>query len=146
VLVSDSGFHRTETAGDVEADWRSQQVGRLVSRCPDDPDGDYIEQWAMLPPQTTRFAGQGIKVNVYGATLDPATIATIHPSLIKQLPMNHTAEIETHFGWWFKYTVHRLHGIGIPESSVSHHRTLKSARRAVRRWEAQDSKRSEVVE
>jgi hypothetical protein len=74
------------------------------------------------------------------------TSKPVHPSLIKQLPMNHTAKIMTHSGWWFKYTVHRLHGIFCPENSVSHHRTLNGARRAVRRWEAQDSKRPEVVE
>lgn len=48
--------------------------------------------------------------------------------------MRYTAEITTHDGWWFRYRVDRLHGIGIPENSVSHHRSLKRARRAADRW------------
>lgn len=57
-------------------------------------------------------------------------------SALNKLP--HHAKVETHNGWWFRYTVHRTCGIGIPESSVSMHRTLKGAERAVRRWKARE--------
>jgi hypothetical protein len=50
----------------------------------------------------------------------------------------HTAKIETHNGWWYRYTVHRTCGIGIPENSCSLHRTLKGAQRAARRWKARE--------
>lgn len=73
------------------------------------------------------------------------TAKPIHPDLVKHLPMNHTADIRTDHGWWFRYTVTRLHGIGIPECSVTSHRSLKSAQRAKRRWEARDAKQSMVV-
>lgn len=48
--------------------------------------------------------------------------------------MIHHAAIKTRNGWWFRYTVHRCIGIGIPEKSTSRHRTLRGAERAVRRW------------
>lgn len=50
------------------------------------------------------------------------------------IEMKYTADIKTHDGWWSRYTVHRLHGIGIPEKSISSHRTLKGAQRAAKRW------------
>lgn len=57
-------------------------------------------------------------------------------SALNKLP--HKARIETHNGWWYRYTVHRTCGIGIPENSCSLHRTLKGAERAVRRWKARE--------
>ncbi len=60
------------------------------------------------------------------------------------IKMDYTAEIKTHDGWWFRYIVDRRHGIGIPEKSMSFHRTLKGAQRAAKHWCAKrdDSKRS----
>lgn len=74
------------------------------------------------------------------------TSRPVHPGLIRRIPMRHTAEIRTHHGWWFHYAVHRLHGIFIPESSVTVHRSLSRAQRAVRRWEAKDAHASHVVQ
>lgn len=50
----------------------------------------------------------------------------------------HHASIKTHDGWWYRYTVHRTVGIGIPENSCSLHRTPKGAQRAARRWRARE--------
>jgi hypothetical protein len=48
--------------------------------------------------------------------------------------MDYTADIKTHDGWWFRYTVDRRHGIFAMENSVSYHRTLKGAQRAAKHW------------
>jgi hypothetical protein len=70
-----------------------------------------------------------------------------HPSLIPRIPMRYTAEITTRDGWWFRYRVNRLHGIGIPEKSVSVHRSLKGAQRAARReLRRNDREQPQVIE
>ena len=69
----------------------------------------------------------------------------IHPDLIPLIPMRYTATITTHNGWWNRYRVDRLHGIGIPECSYSGHRTLKSAQRAARRWVAKNDRAKPTI-
>jgi len=61
-------------------------------------------------------------------------------------PITHEAKIETHNGWWFRYTVHRTVGMAIPENSCSLHRTLKGAQRAARRWKAREYTPTTVAE
>lgn len=62
-------------------------------------------------------------------------------------PALYTAEVLTHDGWWFRFRVNRLHGISIPENSVSYHRTLAGARRAAQRWvRRNDRAKPETVE
>lgn len=64
-----------------------------------------------------------------------------------RIALRYTANVETHSGWWFKYRVYRLHGIGIPENCYSYHRTLEGARKAAERWcHKNDKKDTEVVE
>jgi hypothetical protein len=66
---------------------------------------------------------------------------------VPRIPMTYKAEIRTCDGWWFRYVVHRTHGIGIPENSASLHRTLKGAQRAARRYVSRnDRPASRVVE
>lgn len=54
--------------------------------------------------------------------------------------MRYTATIRTHDGWWFRYRVDRLHGVFIPENTLSLHRTLKGAKRAERRWASRNDR------
>jgi hypothetical protein len=58
----------------------------------------------------------------------------------------HMAEIHAYRGWWFRYSVHRTVGIGIPENSVSLHRTLRGAQRAAARWRAKRPCEPRLVE
>jgi hypothetical protein len=67
------------------------------------------------------------------------TTKPIHPSLIPHIPQTYKAEIHTHNGWFYRYSVQRTIGIFIPENSVSQHRTLRSARRACDRWTSRTS-------
>ena len=61
------------------------------------------------------------------------------PADFRPLALGRTADIIEKHGWWFRYTVHRLDGIGIPENGCSSHRTLEGARRAAQRWCSKNS-------
>jgi hypothetical protein len=50
------------------------------------------------------------------------------------IEMKYTADIKTHDGCWFRYTVDRRHGIFALENSISFHRTFKGAQRAAKHW------------
>ena len=68
-----------------------------------------------------------------------------HPPAIPSIPMRYKADVSTHDGWWFRYRVERLHGVFIPENSVSFHRTLNGAQRAARRWTRRNDRRGPIV-
>lgn len=126
----------------------SDQQAQEVKRHHEQRDADEREMWDELAASYLR-THKGLDTQTPKATTDsePNPMPVIAPpgviavgcrskSALARLP--HNAKIETHNGWWFRYTVHRTAGIGIPGNSYSLHRTLKGAERAVRRWKARE--------
>lgn len=71
-------------------------------------------------------------------------MATTLPGSSTGPKLKRRAVIRTYDGAWFRFTVHRLDGIGSPEGPSSHHHTLGGARKAAVRWV--ESKPSQIIE